>query len=90
MAKFAGRRGDLKWGIYDYPVSPGQKATLDALWYLMGGLPKAFGQDKTGVYVLPQGGFYSQSEKNGDVIIGLHHKSVTVHRTGRITSNEKI
>jgi hypothetical protein len=55
----------------------------------MSGLPKAFGQDEKGVYVLPQGGFYSQSEKNGDVIIGLHHKSVTVHRTGRITSNEE-
>jgi hypothetical protein len=85
VAKFAGRRGDLKWGVYDYPVSPGQKATLDALWYMMSGLPRGFQQ--TGPYALPEGGYYSQNEKNGDVIIGLNHQSVTVHRTGRLTSN---
>lgn len=89
MAKFPGRKGDLVWGIYDYPVTRTQKATLDGLWYMLSGLPKAFGQDGKGVYALPQGGFYSQNTNDGGLVIGLNHQSVTVHRNGRITSNEK-
>lgn len=88
MAKFEGRRGDLTWGIYDYPVTKTQFATLDGLWYMMSGLPKGFGQDSKGAYALPRGAFYSQRPDNGDVIIGLNHQSVSVHRNGRITSNE--
>lgn len=87
MAKFAGRRGDLTWGKYDYPVTKTQKATLDGLWYMMSGLPRGFQQ--TGSWALPDGGYYSQTEENGDVIIGLHHQSVTVHRNGRLTSNQR-
>lgn len=81
MAKFAGRRGDLKWGVYDFPVTRTQKAALDALWFIMGG---------GGTYsVLPADGFYSQTESDGTVIIGLNHRSVNVHRDGRVTSNRK-
>lgn len=84
MPIFAGRRGDLTWGEYNYPVTRTQKETLDGLWYMMSGLPQAgFGQK------IPEGGFYSQRENNGDVIIGLHHCSVAVHRNGRITGNKE-
>jgi hypothetical protein len=83
VTKFDSHRGDLKWGKFDYPVTKTQKATLDGLWYMMSGLPKAYDDDG-----LPQGGFYSQNEKTGAVTIGLHHRSVNVHRSGRITSNE--
>lgn len=82
MAKFPGRNGDLTWGIYDYPVTCTQKATLDGLTNLMSGLPRAQGRDG-----LWQNGFYSQNVKDGGVIFGLNHQSVTVHRNGRITSN---
>lgn len=83
MAKFAGRRNDLVWGKYDYPVTRTQKATLDGLWYMLSGLPRAYLSD------LPRGGFYSQNPDDGGVVIGLHHQSVTVRRTGRITSNQE-
>lgn len=83
MGKFAGRRGDLKWGRYNYPVTKTQKATLDGLWYMMSELPRAYGGGQS----LPQGGFYSQMEDSGDVIIGLFGRSVSVHRNGRITGN---
>lgn len=85
MAKFKGRPGDLVWGRYDYPVTRTQKDALDGIWYMLGGLPRAFNQED-----LPAGGFYSQRESSGAVIIGLHHQSVSVHRSGRITSNEEI
>lgn len=85
MAKFPGRRGDLKWGMYDYPVTRTQKAALDGLWYMLSGLPKAYDPPN-----LPEGGFYSQYPTNGIVIIGLNHRSVSVHRNGRITSNQHI
>jgi hypothetical protein len=81
MARFAGRDGDLKWGPYNYPVTPTQKATLDGLWYMMSGLPTYNGE--------PIGYFASQQPNTGVVFIGLHHKSVSVHRNGRITSNEE-
>jgi hypothetical protein len=89
MAKFPGRKGDFHWGIYDYPVTFTQKATLDGLWYMLSGLPKALGQEDKGDYALPQGCYYSQNSNDGGVIIGLNHQSVTVHRNGRITSNER-
>lgn len=83
MAKYAGKRGDLTWGKYGYPVTRTQKAALDGLWYMMSKLPRAYNSD------IPAGGFCSQREDNGDVIIGLHYCSVNVHRNGRITSNER-
>lgn len=84
MAKYPGRRGDLTWGAYEYPVTASQKITLDALWYMMSGLPRA-----SEISSLPRGGFYSQRSDNGDVVIGLNHESVSVHRSGRITSNQE-
>lgn len=90
-SRFKGKRSDLKWGKYDYPVTRTQKDTLDGLWYMMSGLPRTYNpeeaRDPRG-YTLPEGGFYSQRPDNGSVIIGLHHFSVTVNRWGRITSNE--
>jgi hypothetical protein len=47
----------------------------------MSGLP----QSPEGI---PQGYFCSQRPDNGDVVMGLHHKSVTVDRNGRVTSNQ--
>src|SRR4051794_30217173 len=84
MAKFAGRPGDLKWGKYEYPVTPTQKLSLEGLVYLLHGLPRALDSKD-----LWQGGFYSQNPRDGGVIIGLNHQSVTVDRNGRITSNEE-
>jgi|tagenome__1003787_1003787.scaffolds.fasta_scaffold12071519_1 hypothetical protein len=81
MAKFAGRRGDLTWGTFNYSVTRSQKATLDGLLYMMSGLP--WGDS------LPREGFCSQRPDNGVVVIGLHHQSVSVHRSGRITSNQE-
>lgn len=83
MAKFAGRRGDLKWGKFDYPVTKTQKATLDGLWYMMNGLPRSHSANGD----TPEGYFCSQTPSNGDVVMGLHGCSVTIHRTGRITAN---
>jgi hypothetical protein len=85
MTRFAGRKGDLTWGRFDYPVTRTQKATLDGLWHMMNGLPR--GYEQRGSYALPEGGFYSQRPDTGDVVIGLHHHSVNVHRNGRITGN---
>lgn len=84
MAKFAGRPGDRTWGKYDYPVTITQKASLDGLVYMLSGLPRAQNQPD-----LWQGGFYSQNPTDGGVIIGIEHQSLTVHRSGRITSNEE-
>jgi hypothetical protein len=86
MGKFPGKPGDQVWGVYDFPVTFTQKQALDALWYMMSGLPRGFQQK--GRWALPAGAFYSQRETNGDVVIGLNHHSVTVHRSGRLTSNE--
>lgn len=83
MALFSGRRGDLTWGIYDYPVTRTQKAALEGLKYMMSGLPRALDN------VIPEGYFCSQRADNGTVIIGLHHCSVNVDRNGRITSNKE-
>lgn len=85
MAKFEGRRGDSTWGTYDYPVTLTQKKSLEGIWYMLSGLPKATGN----LNGLPAEGFYSQDPGNGDVIIGLFHHSVYVHRDGRITSAEE-
>lgn len=84
MAKYLGKRGDLTWGKYDYPVTRTQKQALDGIWYMMSGLPKAYKGSG-----LPEGGFCSQRPDTGDVVIGLHHQSVSVHRSGRITSNQR-
>lgn len=86
MAKFAGRRGDLTWGKYAYPVTKTQKDALDGIWYMLKGLPR--GIEQTGYWALPEGGFYSQNLENGSVIIGLHHNSATVYRSGHVVSNE--
>lgn len=81
MANFEGRRGDLKWGVYDYPVTNTQKISLDGLWHMMGG---------NGPYSeTPKGGYYSQDSSNGDIVIGMDHRSVRVHRSGRVTSNRE-
>lgn len=93
MAKFAGRKGDLKWGAFDFPVTKTQKATLDGLWYMMSGLPKvpralSLRPDVSDGWDLPKRCFYSQKESNGDVVIGLNHESVTVRRDGRLVGNE--
>jgi hypothetical protein len=81
VTKFAGRPGDFSWGKYDYPVTRTQKEALDGLRYLMSGLP----QSREGI---PEGYFCSQRPDNGDVVMGLHHQSVTVDRNGRVTSNQ--
>jgi hypothetical protein len=86
MPRFKGRKGDLTWGRYNYPVTQSQKDTLDGLEYLMRGLPRAHPANGD----IPEGYFASQNLLDGGVIIGLHHNSVTVHRTGRITSNERM
>jgi hypothetical protein len=85
MAKFAGRRGDLKWGKYDYPVTKTQKATLDGLLYMMSGLPTW--HPANGYPLMPEGYFCSQYPSDGRVVMGLNHQSVSVHRNGRVTSN---
>jgi hypothetical protein len=85
MAKFVGRRGDLKWGPYDYPVTKTQKITLEGLHNIMKGVPR------TNRGKMPAGYYGSQRPSDGGIIVGLNHYSVTVHRNGRITSNrEKI
>lgn len=83
MARYKGKKGDLTWGKYDYPMTPTQKATLDGLLLFVNGLPRAYNQPD-----LWQGGFYSQRVDTGAVVIGLNHQSVSVHRTGRITANQ--
>jgi hypothetical protein len=87
VATFKGRKGDLKWGVYDYPVTYAQKQALDGLWYLLSGLPRVSGP-QDGVWALPEGGFYSQRPNDGTVIIGLHNRSVSVTRRGLIRSNQ--
>lgn len=84
MARFTGRRNDLVWGKFDFSVTRTQKATLDGLWYMLSGLPRVYMAGD-----LPAGGFYSQREDTGDVVIGLYHQSVSVHRNGRISSNQE-
>ncbi len=79
------RKGDLVWGRFDYSVTRTQKATLDGIWNLFRSLPRGYDSPDDGS---PQGGFYSQNPSTGAVIVGLNHRSVTVHRTGRITSNQ--
>lgn len=81
--RFKGRRGDLKWGKFKYPVTRTQKATLDGLRYMMSGLPKAHPSNGD----MPKGYFCSQRVDNGDIVIGLNNESVSVHRSGRVTSN---
>lgn len=81
--RYKGKPRDLKWGKYDYPVTPSQKKTLEALWYMMSGLPRSPENGFT-----PVGYFCSQRVDTGTVIIGLNHESINVHRSGHITSNE--
>lgn len=83
MAKFRGLPGDLTWGVYNYPVTRTQKETLEGLHYMMTGLPRAHPANGD----MPQGYFCSQRESNGAVVVGLHHHSVSVYRTGRIRGN---
>lgn len=86
MTKFEGSKGDLVWGTYAYPVTKTQKETLDGLRHLMNGLPRARSLSANGEF--PDEYYCSQRSDNGDVIIGLHRNSVSVHRNGRITSNQ--
>lgn len=86
MAKFEGRSDDLVWGKYDYSVTRTQKQALDGLMHVLYGLSP--GQINRGDRDLPNGGFYSQRPNDGAVLIGIHHRSVTVYRSGRIKSNE--
>lgn len=81
MAKFAGKRGDETWGPYNYPVTPSQKMTLEGLEYMMSGLPTWPTNGR------PKGFFCSQMPNTGVVVIGLNHRSITVHRNGRIERN---
>lgn len=80
MSQFKGRRGDLTWGKYEYPVTRTQKETLDELRYLMTGLPHVGIPNEN----LPKGYFCSQRPDNGEVVIGLHGYSVSVRRNGRL------
>lgn len=82
---FPGKSKDFKWGRYDYPVTKSQKRSLDALWYLLSGLPREY----MGSFedTLAEGSFYSQDAVTGNVTFGLCHKSVTVDRRGRLMSN---
>lgn len=78
--RFKKRTGDLAWGQYDYPVTRSQKAALDGIMNLFSTLPK----NQRG----PSTMFYSQKLLNGDVTIGIYHRSVTVTRHGRVYSNQ--
>jgi hypothetical protein len=81
MTRFIGSRNDVTWSEFRYPVTRTQKETLNGVWYLLSGTPNPQGNE------MPRGGFYSQRPDTGAVIVGLDHRSVTVHRTGRITVN---
>lgn len=81
--RYRGQTEDLTWGKYDYKVTRTQKQALDGLLYVVYGLSP--GQIHRG---LPNGAFYSQRPNDGAVLIGIHHRSVTVYRSGRIKSNE--
>ena len=83
MGRFPGRPGDFTWGKYDYPVTRTQHETLDGLWYMMSGLPRAHPDNGD----MPKGYFCSQRSDNGDVVMGLNHHSVSVDRNGRVTAN---
>lgn len=87
MIRYLAKRGDVTWGVYDYPVTRSQKETLDALCHMLGGLPRVTARTAVGSAALPKGAFYSQHPETGEVMIGLHHRSVSVHRTGRMTPN---
>lgn len=78
--KFKKRTGDLTWGKYDYPVTRSQKAALDGIMNLFSMLP----EDLRGPSTL----FYSQTVLNGDVVIGIYLRSVTVTRHGRVIGNQ--
>lgn len=64
---------DLTWGDAHYPVTKTQKQALEAIWYVMG--------ERTDW-------FYILRKTDGAVILGRRGRSVTVYRTGRITSNK--
>ena len=83
MARFTKRPGDLIWGKYNYPVTPTQHMALEGIWWLLRTLPRAIPEDD-----LPAGAFYSQNSNNGTVIIGIHHHSVSVYRSGRVKKNQ--
>lgn len=87
MAKFEGRRGDLKWGKYDYPVTKSQWCNLMALEGLFKkALPPAIGNPD-----LWKNGYYSQDRENGDVIIGFNNEAVRVTRSGQVNpSNVRV
>ena len=71
--RFKARYGDLRWGPYDYPVTPTQHETATSLE----GLIKREGQDF----------FCSQRPDNGTIIMGTNHRSVDIRRDGRVYSN---
>jgi hypothetical protein len=83
--RYRGQKEDLTWGRFDYKVTRTQKAALDGLLYMIAGLTPDQNHRP-----LPSGTFYSQRPNDGAVLIGIDHRSVTVYRSGRITSNSEI
>jgi len=89
MGKFQPQAGDLLWGFDEYqmlPVTEDQKKVLDAIWFLLSGLPK---HREYAITYLPHGCVYFQDEVTGDVIIGLHRKFIRVSRSAEITYNNE-
>ena len=83
MARFEGRPGDLEWGEYNYKVTRTQWDALSGIMYMMKGMPKQPDNDK------PVGFFCSQSEIDGEVIIGVMNHSMAVNRNGRINQESQ-
>ena len=89
MDKFQPQEGDVLWGFDKYhmlPVTEDQKKVLDAIWFLLSGLPK---HREFAITYLPHGCAYFQDEITGTVIIGLHRKFVHVTRSGEITYEDR-
>lgn len=81
--RFPRRTGDLTWGKYAYNVTHTQKQALDGLLYVVYGVaPEHIDRG------LPNDAYYSQNPLNGDVILGINSRSVTVKRSGRLYSNQ--
>lgn len=70
MPRFQARPGDQTWGRFNYPVTITQKNALDAVLHLFAG---------TGFEMI-----HSQKTCNGDVILVIEGRSVTIKRSGRM------
>lgn len=82
--RFEARPDDLRWGRFGYPVTRTQKNALDALLYMLSGCVERSYENPLN----PRGFFCSQYPSDGRVVVGLNHQSLTVWRSGRITSNQ--